>query len=78
MRLAHNAPLERAYGGLLGEFRLYIRLTSREYTEMRELADEHDRVLDALAEGRLDVAAEMLRAHITRGFDAALSNVKES
>jgi DNA-binding GntR family transcriptional regulator len=78
VRLAHNAPLERAYGGLLGEFRMYIRLTSREYTEMRELAEEHDRVLDALAAGRLEVAAEILRAHITRGFDAALNTVKES
>ncbi|GAA1177297.1 FCD domain-containing protein [Nesterenkonia xinjiangensis] len=40
-------------------------------------SEEHHRIVDAMAEGRLDDAAEAMRVHIEHGREAALRNLRE-
>ena len=46
-------------------------------SRVEESSVEHHRIVDALAEHRLDVAAESMRLHIEHGRTAALRNIGE-
>ena len=75
--LAHNELLSRAYGEMLNQLRLYLRLTITHYTHMEELADEHEALLAALRARRKGVARRLILGHIEHGFEAALSELEQ-
>lgn len=70
--LARNELLTRAYGEMLNQLRLYLRLTIAHYERMEELADEHTELLAALRKRRKAQARKLIRAHIEHGFDAVV------
>jgi len=74
--LAANAFLDRSYTELLNQFRLYINLTSAFYEDVEALADEHERVLQAIERGDAAGARTLIRDHIDHGFDRALAELR--
>lgn len=70
--LTDNAVLLRSFDGLLNQFRLYIRVTSKHYRRAEDLADEHRGLLAAIRDGNAVRAQEILDAHIRHGLDEAL------
>jgi len=76
IELAGNQPLRHAYRSLLNEIKLYIRLTSRHYHSIAELACEHVELIEALREQRVDDAVLAIRRHIEHGFDGALAELE--
>jgi len=75
VELAGNEPLRGAYRAMINEFRLYIRLTSRHYASIAELASEHDDLLRALEARKPSGAALALRRHIVHGVDDVLEEL---
>jgi len=75
--LARNELLARAYGEMLNQLRLYLRLTITHYEHMEELADEHEMLLEAMNARRKASARRLIRAHIEHGFDAAVAEFEE-
>ena len=75
VELAGNEPLRGAYRAMINEFRLYIRLTSRHYASIAELATEHDDLLRALETRKPSGAALALRRHIVHGVDDVLKEL---
>jgi len=69
VELAGNALLERAYGDLLAQIRLYIAVTSARYPDIGELADEHDALIGAIERRDARAARRLLDAHVARGLD---------
>ena len=70
--LAQNSLLERAYAEMVAQLQLYIRVTSAYYERIEELAEEHERLCDALIERDVEKARQILRLHIEHGFGNAL------
>jgi DNA-binding GntR family transcriptional regulator len=75
IELTGNQPLRHAYRSLLNEIRLYIRLTSRHYGSIAELASEHADLIDALRDKRVDEAVRAMRRHIEHGLEGALADL---
>jgi DNA-binding GntR family transcriptional regulator len=72
-----NPFLERTYAELLGHFRLYATLTTTAvYENLEELADEHDRWIEAVRRGDTAGALAIMRAHIELGFAEALERLR--
>lgn len=74
--LARNELLTRAYGEMLNQLRLYLRLTITHYDHMDELAEEHEHLLEALRGRRKATARKLIRAHIVHGFQEALRELE--
>jgi DNA-binding GntR family transcriptional regulator len=68
IRLARNEHAERAFGAIVHELRLYIRMTTSQYARLEELADEHAALLRALRNRDGALAESLLRAHIMHGY----------
>lgn len=66
--LAGNALVERAYESLIVQIRLYIDVTSAAYERPKDLATEHEALLDAVERGEFLMSRKLLDAHITHGF----------
>ncbi len=75
IELTGNQPLRHAYRSLLNEIRLYIRLTSKHYGSIGELASEHVELIEALRDKRVDEAVRAMRRHIEHGLDGALADL---
>lgn len=74
--LSRNELLARAYGEMLNQLRLYLRLTITHYARMEELADEHAALLEALRARRKAAARRLIRAHIEHGFAEAVRELE--
>jgi DNA-binding GntR family transcriptional regulator len=73
--LVSNPLLAQTYAAMLNEFRLYIRVTSRHYTRVDELATEHAALLVAMRKRRANDAVALLSAHIMHGLNDALAEM---
>jgi DNA-binding GntR family transcriptional regulator len=74
--LVGNPLLTQTYAAMLNELRLYIRVTSRHYARIDELATEHAAMLDAVRKRRRAEAARLLSEHIMHGLDDALKEIQ--
>jgi DNA-binding GntR family transcriptional regulator len=73
----NNPFLERTYAELLGHFRLYATLTTTAvYENLEELADEHERWIEAVRRGDTAGALAIMHAHIELGFAEALERLR--
>lgn len=77
IEVAGNPLLTQTYGALLNESRMYIRITSRHYGSMDELATEFTTLLVAMRERRADDAAKILADHIMHGLQDALLEIEQ-
>ncbi len=68
--LAENDFLKASYQATATLMRTYMRMTSMHYRNTHELADEHERIIEALLARDTDRARAMMREHIEQGFDA--------
>ena len=71
--LAKNAFLEQTYMATIGLMRMYIRMACMYYRHAKELADEHEQIVDALLAHDTERARIALREHIEHGFEEACS-----
>jgi len=69
--LAKNVFLEQSYMETISLMRMYIRMTSMYYEHAKELADEHEHIVDALLSRDTERARIVMREHIEHGFQAA-------
>jgi DNA-binding GntR family transcriptional regulator len=76
---AKNPFLERTYAELLGHFQLYATLTTTAvYENLEDLADEHERWIEAVRRGDTADALAIMHAHVEFGFDEALAQLRAS
>jgi DNA-binding GntR family transcriptional regulator len=74
---ANNPFLERTYAELLGHFRLYATLmTTADYQNLEDLADEHERWIEAVRRGDAAGALAIVRAHNELGVTEALERLR--
>lgn len=74
--LAGNIFLEQAYTETTSLMRMYIRMTSMYYQNTKELADEHESIIDALLAHDTERARMLMRKHIEHGFQEACSTLE--
>jgi DNA-binding GntR family transcriptional regulator len=70
----HGSRLARMHAVLMGEVELCIgQVQSRNLMEAADVADQHQRILDAIVGSDPDAAERLTRAHLTTARDALIA-----